>query len=140
MNRTFQIVEHSADIGVRAFGRDLPTTFCNAAKGMFSLITDLRTVRVSEKLVIELTAGDLPEILVVWLNEMLFTFDTRQMLLKKFVITELNPTNLKGECWGEKVDRTRHELKRGIKAATFHRLKIGQTKNGLYEVTVILDI
>ncbi len=140
MHKTFQIVDHTADIAVRASGRDLPATFCNAAKGMFSLITDLRKVRVSEKMVIDLTARDLPELLVEWLNELLFHFDSRQLLFKNFVITELKSTGLKAECWGEKVDKTRHELKRGIKAATFHRLKIGPAKFGLYEVTVILDI
>ena len=74
-----------------------------------------------------------------WLNELLYHFDAEQLLLKKFAITELTDTALKAECWGEPVDRSRHQLKRGIKAATYHGLKI-ETAPGGYQIEIILDL
>jgi SHS2 domain-containing protein len=140
MKKPFQTIDHTADIGIRAFGQDLPEVFSNAAKGMFSLITDPRKVRSSIMTRIEVSSGDQSGLLVEWLNELLYRFDAEQLLFKKFNITGLSNTELKADCWGEKVDQTRHYLKRGIKAATYHELKIEQTPNGQYTVTVILDI
>ena len=54
MQKAFETFDHTADIGIRAFGPDLPEAFCNAAKGMFSLITDLRKVRSSHKIGVEI--------------------------------------------------------------------------------------
>lgn len=139
MQKAFETFDHTADIGIRAFGRDLPEAFSNAAKGMFSLITDLRKVRSSRKIEIEITAGDQSSLLMDWLNELLYHFDAEQLLLKKFAISELTDTALKAECWGEPVDRSRHQLKRGIKAATYHGLKIEPAKSG-FQIEVILDL
>jgi SHS2 domain-containing protein len=140
MNKAFQLIDHTADIGIRAFGRNLPEAFSNAAKGMFSLIIDIRKVHGSTKIEIVVIAEDQSGLLVEWLNELLFWFDSEQMLFKKFIISELGETTLKAECWGEKVDRSRHQLKKGIKAATYHMLKVQKTPKGEYEVDVILDI
>ena len=139
MNKSFETFDHTADIGIRAFGPDLPEAFCNAAKGMFSLITDLRKVRSSHKIGVEIAAGDRSSLLMDWLNELLYHFDAEQLLLKKFAISELTNTGLKAECWGEPVDRSRHQLKRGIKAATYHGLKI-ETAPGGYQIEIILDL
>jgi SHS2 domain-containing protein len=139
MQKAFETFDHTADIGIRAFGQDLPGAFCNAAKGMFGLITDLKKVRSSHKTEIELTAADQPSLLMDWLNELLYHFDAEQLLLKKFTISELSDTRLKAECWGEPADRIRHQLKRGIKAATYHGLKIEPAASG-FQIEVILDL
>jgi SHS2 domain-containing protein len=139
MTKTFQTLDHTSDIGLRAFGSDLPEAFSNAAKGMFTLIADLRQVRAPLKTEIVVNSGDISGLLVAWLNELLYLFDSEQRLFKKFDIRQLSETALKAECWGEKVDKSRHQLKRGIKAATYHRLKVEQTAQG-YQVEVILDV
>ncbi|HSW58661.1 MAG TPA: archease [Dehalococcoidales bacterium] len=139
-NQPVQIIHHTADIGLRAFGRDLPEAFCQAARGMFSLITDLRKVRATEKIEIDIAAEDSAGLLVAWLNELLFYFDTRQWLVKKCDIREINDNRLKASIWGEKVDASRHRLKRGIKSATYHMLNIEFEANKGYSVSVILDI
>jgi SHS2 domain-containing protein len=139
MPKNIQIIDHTADIGIRAFGKDLPEALCYAARGMFSLITDLRRVRCLQTIEIEVTAADRYELLVEWLNELLFRFDTEQMLFRQFTISALSDTRLKAEVRGEKVDKKRHDLKKGIKAATYHGLKIESTASGC-RIEVILDI
>jgi SHS2 domain-containing protein len=138
MEKEFEIIEHTADIGIRARGTDMKEAFANAAKGMFSLITWLEDVEETEYRDIELTAPDMESLLVGWLNEGIYLFDTVNILLKRFDITELSETHLKARGYGETVDASRHELKRGIKAATYHMLKIDRSNGN--RVEVIFDI
>ena len=140
MKTSFEIIEHTADIGIRAFGQDLPLTFTAAATGMFSLITDLRRVRSTTKRIITARSEDTQSLLVEWLNQLLYLFDTQYFLCKRCLITEFSDTCLKAECWGETIDKNRHQLKRGIKSATYHMLKIEPLKEGGYIAEVLLDI
>lgn len=138
MRQDFEIIEHTADAGVRAYGADLKEAFANAAKGMFSLITDLDNLEERSRIEVKITASDRDGLLVEWLNELLYRFDTEYFLVKRCEIDELSDSELKAICYGEKVDKSRHQLKTGIKSATFHRLKI-EEKGGV-QVQVFLDI
>src|SRR3990172_6472296 len=119
MEKEFEILNHTADVGIIAYGKDIKEAFANAAKGMFSLITELDEVAEIEYRDIELTAPDQESLLVAWLNELIYLFDVDNILLKRFHISQLNETHMKAKAYGEKVDSSRHELKMGIKAATY---------------------
>ena len=134
----FKVLDHTADVGIIAYGVDLKQAFANAARGMFSLITELKNVRELLQEEITVTAADAESLLVVWLNELIYLFDTENFLGKNFKITELDDTHLKARLYGEKVDRSRHHLKMGIKATTYHMLQIKHNKG--YQVRVIFDI
>jgi SHS2 domain-containing protein len=134
----FKILDHTADVGIIAYGTDLKQAFANAARGMFSLITELKSIRGVLQREVAVNATDLESLLVTWLNELIYLFDTENFLGKRFEITELDNTHLKAEVYGEKVDRSRNHLKIGIKATTYHMLQIKQD-NG-YQVRVIFDI
>ncbi len=138
MGKDFEILNHTADVGIIAYGADLKQAFANAAKGLFSLITELDDVEESLHRDIELTAGDEESLLVAWLNELVYRFDTEGVLFKRFEIIELNNTHLKARGYGEKVNSSKHKLKTGVKAATYHMLKV-EKKNG-YRVQVLFDI
>ena len=136
--KNFRIIDHTADIGVTAYGTDVKQAFANAAKGMFSLITDLRKVRETTFKDILVTATDRETLLVAWLNELIYLFDVENLLCKKFNIIELGDTQLKAKVYGEKVDNTRHLIKIGIKSTTYHMLQVKHDDG--YEVRVIFDI
>ena len=138
MKKEFEILNHTADIGIIAYGSDMKEAFANASKGMFSLITELDDVEEIEHRDIELTAPDLESLLVAWLNELIYLFDVDNILLKRFEIKQLSETQMKARAYGEKVDASRHKLKLGIKATTYHVLKI--EKNNGSKVQVIFDI
>ena len=138
MNGQFEIFEHTADVGIRAYGPDLPAAFAGAARGLFSLITDLDRVNEALHRDVSVTAPDQEALLVEWLNELVYLFDAEQLLFKRFHISRLTGNELEARCFGEKVDKSRHELKIGIKAATYHMLKI--ERNAVYRVQVLLDI
>ena len=138
MEKEFEILSHTADVGIIAYGKDIREAFANAAKGMFNLITELDGVAEIERRDIELTAPDQESLLVAWLNELIYLFDVDNILLKRFAITRLSKTHLKARSYGEKVDPSRHQLKLGIKAATYHMLKI-EKDNG-FTIQIIFDI
>ncbi|MBI2328844.1 MAG: archease [Chloroflexi bacterium] len=138
MEKEFEILDHTADVGIIAYGNDTSEAFANAAKGLFSLITELDDVAEIEYRDIELTAPDQESLLVAWLNELIYLFDAEQMLFKRFDITQLSLTHLKARSYGHKVDSAKHKLKIGVKAATYHLLKI-EKSNGC-KVQVLFDI
>jgi len=138
MEREFEIVDHTADVGIRAYGASINQAFANAAKALFSLITELDSVDEVLHRDIELVAPDQESLLVEWLNELIYLFDAENIIFKRFDITRLNSTRLKARGYGEKVDSSKHKLKIGVKAATYHMLKVDKT-NGC-QVQVLFDI
>ena len=139
MEKDFETIDHTADIGIMAYGDDLKQVFANAARGLFSLITELDTVAVKEKRGIKVTATDREALLVNWLNELIYLFEVKEMLFNRFDITSITDTELTAIGFGEKINLAKHELKTQVKAATYHTLKIEQHEDG-WKAQVILDV
>ena len=138
MEKDFEIVDHTADVGIIAYGADISQAFANAARALFSLITELDDVEEILHRDIELVAPDKESLLVEWLNELICLFDTENIVFKRFDVTQLNNTQLKARSYGEKVDSSKHRLKTGVKAATYHMLKVD--KGDGCKVQVLFDI
>ena len=138
MEKEFEIIDHTADVGIRAYGADVKEAFANAARGLFSLITELDDIEEVEYRDIELTASDQENLLVEWLNELIYLFDAENIIFKRFDITHLSDTQLKARSYGNKVDSSKHKIKMGVKATTYHMLKIDKS-NGV-KVQVLFDI
>ncbi len=132
----YEETEHTADVGIRAYGSTLNELFANAAEGMFSLIADLESVKPVGEIEVRLAAEDVPTLLLRWLSELLFIHETQRLLLAAFEV-QLDGTSLRGRARGETIDKRRHELKLVIKAVTRHRLTVDPHK-GIAEV--IFDI
>ena len=135
--KRYRLIEHTADIGLIAYGGSLAEAFGNAAYGMFSIIAGLRAVREVESRQVELEGKDMEALLFDWLNTLLYFFDTDSLLLRRFDISELTENRLQATCYGERYDPSRHRLKTGVKSATYHMLNIDRGKN---RVRVIFDI
>ena len=138
MEKDFEIVNHTADVGIIAYGADINQAFANAARALFSLITELDSVEEVVYRDIELTASDEESLLVQWLNELIYLFDVENIIFKRFDIIKLGNTRLKARSYGEKVDSSKHKLKTGVKAATYHMLKVDRGDG--CKVQVLFDI
>jgi len=105
---------------------------------MFDQIAELE--RVEERDIFEVIqdAPNVEELLVAWLRELLFQFSAREFLFKDFSIEDISSTHIKGIARGERIDRARHELKKEIKAVTYHELKVEKV-NDLWQGKVIFD-
>jgi len=128
----FEEIDHTADVGIRAYGKTASALFESAAVGMFSLIADVARVKPVGEVEIRLAAEDLPRLLVAWLSELLFLHETQHLLFSKFRV-RVRGTQLHARAWGEAIDKERHGLKLAIKAVTYHRLSV-DLETGVAEV------
>ena len=119
----YEEIEHTADVGIRAYGTTLDELFANAAEGMFSLIADLDGVKRVGEVRVRLDAEDAATLLVRWLSELLYVHETQHLLLSSFDVT-VRGTSLEGRGRGEAIDKKRHELKLVLKAVTRHGLTV----------------
>ena len=134
----FEIMDHTADVGIVAHGDDLGEAFANSAYGMFSLMADLDKVREHLSRDVDVRAPDQEALLVAWLNELLYLWEVDRVVFSRFEISSLTEDRLQGKAYGETVDVSRHQLKTPVKAATYHLLKVDRG-NG-FRVQVVLDI
>jgi len=135
--RRYRLIEHTADIGLVAYGQNLAGAFANAAYGLFSIIAELRAVREVESRTIELREKDREGLLFEWLNHLIYLFDVETIIFKRFDIKVFDGQRLEAICYGEKYDPSRHHLKLGVKSATYYLLKVDAEKN---QVRVIFDV
>ena len=138
MAKRFEVIEHTADVGIAAYGSDLKEAFANAAYALFSLMVDLKQVGDTLYREVEITAENQEDLLVAWLNELIYLFEVESILFKRFSVDELTETRLKSRCYGQAIDLLRHKIKVGVKAATYHMLKV-EKDNG-FRVQVLFDI
>jgi len=124
-------------MGLVAYGKSLAEAFANAAYGLFSLIVEPNKVKEKESRKVTLQAQDAESLLFNWINELIYIFEVERLLFKSFDITEFTGQSLEATCWGEKYDPSRHQLKTGVKSATYHMLKVDEEKN---RVQVIFDV
>ena len=139
MEKPFEIIDHTADIGIIAYGADIQHLFSNAAIGLFSLITEVDSIKENVQREIGLSSQDRENLLVEWLNEVLYIFDVERIVFKRFEFDKLNGSELKVSCFGDKINLSKQKIKREVKAATYHMLAINKEDNG-YKAQIIFDI
>lgn len=139
MTRAFEILDHTADIGVRAFGRTLPQVYENAARGMLALMVRPESVRPVAVDDVEVEGDDAVDLLVTWLHELLFRFDARKQVFAEVMVETVTTRHLRAKLKGEALDLTRHELIREIKAVTYHGARVDQEGDG-WVAEVLFDI
>ena len=135
----FKVLDISGDVGLTAFGDSLQEAFVNAAIGMYSLVTALDAVAATKTIEVSVE-NQLPDgLLVSWLNELIFHFDTYGFIGKRIDVNEFSEKRISASIAGEEFDPERHEGKLLIKAATYHQLRI-EKKDERWEISVIFDI
>jgi SHS2 domain-containing protein len=137
--KRFEVIEHTADTGVVAYGADLKEALANLAWAMSSLMADLEAVEEQVCREVAVEAGDRESLVVSWLNELLFILDVEGLVFRRFEVMELTDTGLRARCYGERLDARRHNLKGGIKAATYHMLRVAR-EDDVHSIRVIFDV
>ncbi len=123
--KTFRILDHTADVGLEAYGSDLPEMLANAARGMFEIIASPQEIRPEQEFTIEIVAEDSETLLHDWLDELLYLYSAKRVLLCRFDLSRTD-SGLQGKVFGESIDPNRHELYSEIKAVTYHELAVMQ--------------
>ena len=137
--KRYKFIDHTADIGIIAFGKDLPETFANAAYAMFDILTDVSKVNGKDSFELQVSAQNQEELLVTWLDELLFRYETERIVCDRFVINNLVDKSLNATVFYEKIDREKHEIITEIKNVTYHQLNIKKVRSG-WSAQVIFDL
>ena len=139
MEKRYEQFSHTADIGVRVFGKTLKELFENAAFAMFDILADLEGLKGEIAQDFELTAPNHEELLISWLDELLYHFYAKNIIFYKFEVMELSEDIIRAKAFGRSISENRNRLKTEIKAATYYNLKIIK-KDDYYEVCIIFDV
>ena len=139
MEQKYEFIEHTADLGFKVFGATLEALFAHAAEAFFAALVDPETIKERTERSIRTQAAALDDLMLNWLDEFLYLYDTEGFLFRRFHIQPIRGNHIEASASGEILDPARHEIRAGIKAVTYHQLYVKE-KNGLWEAQVILDI
>ena len=136
---SYKLFEHTADLGIEFFADSLEELFISAASGLFDVISGIDQIRPEAEFQIAVEGIDPEDLLINWLRELLYLHQVKRILLCEFHISEISDTRLKGSVRGEPFDAKRHEIKKEIKAATYHGIEVTESK-GRWKARVIFDV
>jgi len=125
----YRITKHQNELAVRITGNSQAELFVNSALALFDVMSDADKIEVKERLALEAEGADRDELIVNWLRELLYLYQSGGYLLKEFKITEVQDSLLKAEAGGEKVDPDRHEIKQEIAMVAEHKSRMQKTGN-----------
>jgi SHS2 domain-containing protein len=133
--------DHTADLGLRIRAADLHDLFQTAAEGLFDVIVANRdAVRDVHQERLSLATDSTEDLLIEWLNELIYRSETEHRLYGRFNVTvDADGRGLNAVIRGEPVDPTRHVLDHEVKAVTHHGVRIVRDEEG-FVAEVILDI
>ena len=141
--RKFEFLEHTADIYIVAYGKTLEEAFENAALATFEVMTDTEKIKAKSRDMVDVEGFDHKALLYNWLETLLVKFETTENLYSKFTVKKIRKTDscykLEAIIQGEKFNPEKHPSKVGVKAVTYHRMKITQNKNKS-TIEFVLDI
>ena len=143
-SKNFEYFDVTADIGFYAFGNSLEKAYENAASAMFNVMTDVNTVKPTQKREFKVESEDLVSLLYDYLEELLFLFDVELLFFSKFevVIEKLSEESYKLNCtaYGEEVNWEIHPRKSEVKAITFHKMDVIFEDDDSVKLSAILDL
>ena len=132
----YVLIDHTADMMVRAFGDTLEECFGNAAYALFDQTVDLSNVGTGESVDVRVTGIDDEDRLYSFLSEMLFVEDADNLVLREFDV-RFDGEDVVCTARGERLDRSKHRVKSEVKAVTYHMMEIDRETPS---VTVLFDV
>jgi len=149
MKPDYVFIDHLSDIGIKIKASNPGELFENAAIGMFSIMYDLEKVEIKEKIKVSVKGKkgtDIEEILVSWLEKLLYIFETKEMIFCKFEIINIEIAKaikyVDAFIYGEKINLSRHKFNTAVKAPTYHMLKVEKNDKtgGKWTARIIFDV
>ncbi|HHT9125396.1 MAG TPA: archease [Candidatus Brocadiia bacterium] len=168
-NKKYRLINHTADLGIEVYGKELQELFSNAGFALFDIMTDISRVKETTERVITVEGNDLEQLMVNWLNDLLYLFDVEGLLFKRFEVQEVESkkvirdevigpsegkitknslTNtsplvtrhyLNALIAGECYDPNRHIIETAVKAATYHQIQVVK-ENSKWRAMIIIDL
>ncbi len=137
----YELLDHTADVAVKAYGKSLEEAFATAAQAMFELMTDKAPIKREQRIELEAESIDLQGLLVKFLSDLIVIHEVDNMVLKDFTVRFTGENKLKAEGWGEKFIKEKHGHGIHVKGVSYYSMEIhdGQGKEESF-VHVVFDI
>jgi SHS2 domain-containing protein len=134
----FEVIEHTADIGFRAWGSSIEEMFASAAEALVAVAMEFDQIEPLHAYPIAAAGEDRESLLVNWLSEVLYYLDGQRVGLRRFELRRLTGQEASGVGWGEPRDE-RHQPRLIVKGVTYHQLRIVH-EDGRWLCEVYLDV
>jgi SHS2 domain-containing protein len=135
----WETFEHQADLGLSVRAPTGGELFAEAGLAYFSLVCDLAAVEERERYELAGAAPAVEELLVDWLNDLVFLFEGRGVVCRRIELPSWSETAYSALLYGEPGDAGRHALRGVVKAATYHGVHVRHDAGG-WHARVILDV
>jgi SHS2 domain-containing protein len=138
-----EILEHTADIGLRARGRTQEELFENAAWGLAEILdADRRTSggrgrRVNSRLVHLRGEADVEALLVDWMNELILLTEEGKACIAGVDVESVGDGSLRAQIELIECDPVPEGTE--LKATTYHQLSVRPAEDG-WQATVFFDV
>jgi len=134
----YELINHTADLGIAVKGESLSDLFKTAASAMLSQMLNLDDIKEDTSRSIQVQGENLEDLLVRWLNELLFLVSSGY-ISKNFDIEKITSHLISAKVYGEKINLARHPLNIEIKATTYHQLEVKKS-NSHWQTMIIFDV
>ena len=136
----YESLDHTADAAIRVWGGSWEELLRNAGRAFYDLITDWRSIQPGEEeRVVEVVGDDRVEVLVAFLGELLYLFDTERLLFGEIEFLAARKDMVKAAVRGEGFDLKRHPLKSEVKAVTYHCATV-EDDDGRWTAELVFDL
>ena len=135
----YDYFEHTADIGIRAYGSSYAEVLEAAARGMMNQICDTSKMTVTTVMTVTIQQSNLEDCTVRFLNHLIFLLETSKFVPLNYQITQPEEFAITAVLQGDTFNPNRDEFIQEIKAATYHQFKI-TTEDNHWTLQVIVDI
>ena len=139
MSASYEIIDHTADIGLHVFGNDPAELFRNAALALTDVITDRRNVVAVDSMGVSVDGHDWPDLMVNWLRELLYLWSGKELLVASVEVDRINSQRIVAAARVVPFQPDRHRIRNEIKAVTYHQIDVSEGLTG-WEATIILDV
>jgi len=146
LNPSFEIIEHTADVGLHAWGESGVDLFVSAALGMATILCEGKPPEGTEETKrIRIESDSVDELFLDWLREILFQTERNGVVYTAFHIEGSNLSSesigkyfILASLRGNKSTRIGHGICTEIKAVTRHRFSL--SKEPVWEASVLFDV
>ena len=139
-NNTYELLDHTADLGILVNGEDLESLFQNAAHAMLQIMMDFQPEQSGSTRNISLEAVDLPDLMVHWLGEILYLFEGENQWVIGTKIHNITSVHLDAQIETIPFSSTMSEHLTEIKAVTYHRIEVLRDNAGVWKAEIIFDL
>ncbi|MFO8014070.1 MAG: archease [Phycisphaerae bacterium] len=142
---TYETFDHTADVGLEVRGADLADVLATAADAVFDQMLEDRPEQAAATEWVDVRcdpdlAPDPSEVLVAWLQELLYRFETEGLVPIRIDVEEATGEGVRARVAFGRFDPERHGTRLEIKAVTYHGLEVAEAPDGSWRARVILDV